>query len=161
MKGRAVYPGLFCAGTLIAMQVYISYAHADQIVALEIHKRLTRAGIKTWIDARNLFPGDNWPLLAGKALEKSDAMVAILSPASLSSEWFRGELQYALGSERFQRSLFPVVLGSVTPSDLPWVVRDLAWLRAPSDDPAAVADQIAQALKALPATEAALAHASS
>lgn len=142
------------------MQVYISYTHADQEVALAISERLTRAGIKTWIDKWNLFPGDNWSLAIGKALEKSDAMVSILSTASLSSEWFRSELQYALGSERFQGRLFPVALGSVAASSVPWVLRDLSWLRAPADDPAAVADQIAEALKAS-TNEPALAHAGS
>ena len=57
------------------MQVFISHATADRPVAEDLMAEFEKAGIKAWDPYRSLYPGDNWALEIGKALESSDVMV--------------------------------------------------------------------------------------
>jgi TIR domain len=127
------------------VQTFISYTKSDREAALELFARLRAAGVDAWLDAVSLYPGDNWSLEIGKALDKSDAIVALVSVAALDSEGFRRELQYALGAKRFQNRLFTVVLEPQAAEKLPWILREAAWLEGPLE---AVASQIAGSLAA-------------
>ena len=91
------------------MQIYISHAFADLDYALELSARLAEAGVKVWSGAE-LFPGENWGLVSGKALEESDAMVVLVSPEAAGSEWVRHEVGYAMGAIRFKDRLVPVLV---------------------------------------------------
>ena len=105
------------------MSVFISYALEDQEWARELMSRLSESGIEVWDPALHVFPGDNWALKIGQALEKSNAMVVLLSPAAAKSEPVQRDVQYALGSKRFKNRLIPVMIKSTT--RFPWILKDL------------------------------------
>ncbi len=105
------------------MSVFISYALEDQEWARELMSRLSESGIEVWDPAAQVFPGDNWALKIGQALEKSNAMVVLLSPAAAKSEPVQRDVQYALGSKRFKNRLIPVMIKSTT--RFPWILKDL------------------------------------
>ena len=123
------------------MQVFISYAKSDRDWALKLSNYLKESGLEVWIDAANLFPGDNWALETGRALEICDAMVVLVSPEALQSERVRSEWQYALGNERFQGRLIPVLVRPAV--EIPWILKTLQWIEG---EPRAVSDRIAQVL---------------
>jgi hypothetical protein len=101
------------------MRVFISHSSADRGLARELAARLSEDGAEAWSD-ENLFPGDNWGLELGKALEQSDAMVVLISPEAAKSEWVRHEIAYAVKSPRFENRLIPV---QVRPTgNMPWVL---------------------------------------
>ncbi len=80
-----------------------------------------------WADWKVL-PGDNWASLAGVALGKADALIALVSPDALRSDFVKREWEYALGQERFRDSLIPV---QVKPAaDEPWIFGRLQPVRA-------------------------------
>ena len=91
------------------MQIYINHAFADLDYAMKLSARLAEAGVKVWSRAE-LFPGENWGLVSGKALEESDAMVVLVSPEAAGSEWIRNEVGYAMGAIRFKNRLVPVLV---------------------------------------------------
>jgi len=105
------------------MSVFISYALEDQEWARELMSRLSESGIEVWDPAAQVFPGDNWALKIGQALEKSNAMVVLLSPAAAKSEPVQRDVQYARGSKRFKNRLIPVMIKSTT--RFPWILKDL------------------------------------
>lgn len=127
------------------MQTFIAYTRHDRAAALELFAQLRAAGVDAWLDSVNLYPGDNWSLEIGKALDRSEAIVALVSSAALESDWFRRELQYALGAKRFQGRLFTVVLEPQAAEKLPWVLREASWLEGPLDQVASsIAKQLAE-----------------
>ena len=109
------------------MQVFISHASKDKVVARHLAHRLTEAGLKVWIPEDEILPGDNWAKKVGEALEESDLMVVLITPHAFESEWLKEEIQYALTSEHYQGRLIPVFLGdnTETPTDVPWILRKL------------------------------------
>src|SRR3990172_3346322 len=113
------------------MQVFLSYSEADREFARQLAEQLSNRGCEVWDPSDQLFPGDNWPLKTGEALKESKAMVVLLSPDSMKSEWVRGEIQYALGSRNYEGRVFSVLVRPT--ADIPWILSKFQILRA--DDP--------------------------
>jgi TIR domain len=103
------------------MRVFLSYASEDRDVARELASHLTKAGLDTWDPAEALFPGDNWALRIGEALKKANAMVVLISPDSVKSEWVQHEVQYALGASRYKGRLIPAIVRPT--KDIPWILK--------------------------------------
>jgi hypothetical protein len=123
--------------------VFISAASSDSDMARRLSDLLQRAGLKTWVSTDAVLPGDNWPSEIGSALERSDALVVLISPAAMQSNWVRREITYALGEERFENRLIPVLVKPTPRSEIPWALDSLKWLKG---DPKKVADSLVKAL---------------
>jgi len=125
------------------VNVFISHAEKDGTYATSLGRALADAGLRVW-EPRGVPPGDNWALKTGEALAKADAVVVLLSPDSVASEWVRREIEFAISSPRFKGRLIPVLVRP-TP-EVPWILQELPqWLEA--DNPAAAAKKIVGFLK--------------
>lgn len=109
------------------MRVFLSYAESDRAVAREIASRLEAEGHEVWSADNALFPGENAALEAGKALEKSEAMVALISPQAMKSSWVRREIQFALGAPQYRGRLIPVIVKPT--ANMPWILKKLPSVR--------------------------------
>jgi hypothetical protein len=104
------------------MKIFISHVHSDRRFAAGLAKTLEAAGHEVWTD-REILPGDNWAAAMGAALEQADALVALISPQALQSEFVKHEWEYALGQERFKSRLIPVEVRHT--DDKPWIFEKL------------------------------------
>ena len=112
------------------MKVFISHTHSDQRLAHKIAAILEQAGLEVWDASREILPGDNWAQEVSNALQESEAMVILLTPDAVRSEWVRREMRwniaYALGEVRFRSRLIPVVAGDpniLNTESVPWILR--------------------------------------
>lgn len=118
------------------MKVFLSHSHTDAPLATRVSEALQRKGLDVWDPDVDLLPGDNWAAKVARALEESQAMVVLLTPAAVNSSHVKREMEYALGEKRFSNRLIPVFVGDrarLSTHDIPWIVR-----RMPSvelDDP--------------------------
>jgi len=113
------------------MKVFISHSEADRKWAHLLHSRLSQEGFETSNPANDIAPGDNWLLKSGKALQTADAMIVLLSPDSAKSDWVRSEIEYALSSPQFRGRVIPVLLKPT--EDVPWILKNMNFLRATKD----------------------------
>ena len=105
------------------MRVFLSYEAADRKIAENLALRLKELGFTVWYPDQDLFPGDNSALEIGKALQQSNAMVVLISPRSVKSSLVLRDIEFALGSLRYQNRLIPVI---VKPSShVPWILSTL------------------------------------
>jgi hypothetical protein len=126
------------------MQIFLSYARADEDFAKALSSQLTRRGLSVWTTDDEILPGDNVWLRIGEALRKSRAMVVLVSPDSMRSEYVRHEIEYALGDPNYEGRVFPV---QVRPTeDVPWILRKFKSFDA-RQSAAKVSESIANALK--------------
>ena len=109
------------------MKVFLSYARPDREVAKELASHLKEAGHNVWFADGALFPGENWALGVGKALNDSEAMVVLLSPQAMKSEWVRKDIEFALGAQQYQGRLIPVIVKPT--ADIPWILRKFPLVR--------------------------------
>jgi hypothetical protein len=110
------------------VKIFISHAQRDRAYATSLAKALKEAGLNVW-EPQELQPGENWGLKSGEALAEADAVVILLSPDSVASEWVRKEIEFALTSPRLKARLFPILLRPTR--DIPWILRELPqWMDA-------------------------------
>src|SRR2546426_6577819 len=110
------------------MQVFISYSLKDQAIAKELSSGLSAEGVRVWLAAEEVLPGENLPLEIGKALRRSDALVVLLSPDSVESRGVRSEIAYALSSPKFEGRVVPVIVKPT--KDIPWFLQTFPMLRS-------------------------------
>jgi hypothetical protein len=60
--------------------VFICYAHQDEMKARELFRRLRAAGADPWLDKYNLFLGDEWETEIKKAVLTADVFLVCLRP---------------------------------------------------------------------------------
>ncbi|MCH8807047.1 MAG: toll/interleukin-1 receptor domain-containing protein [Planctomycetes bacterium] len=112
------------------MKVFISHSERDRELAGDIAERLGRAGLDVWRDTE-IVSGQNFAQQVATALDSSDAMIVLLSPEWVGSRWGREEINFALGSARFEGRVLPV---EVRPTpDMPWVLRHFRHLKLTRD----------------------------
>lgn len=79
------------------------------------------AGYQVWDPNLEVQPGTNFARAIGEALDGADALVVLVSPEAMQSDWIRWELDLAMTNPRFKGRLVPVEL---RPTDaLPWILR--------------------------------------
>jgi hypothetical protein len=127
-----------------SMKVFISYSGPDEKWADLLRTALSKYDVEAWDPASQIAPGENWGLKYGKALENADAVVVLLSPDSVKSDWVRHEIQYALSSPQFRDRLIPVVVRPT--EEIPWILRKLKVIRA-TKEPDETARRIVNALR--------------
>ena len=133
------------------MKVFISYSHADELLARKMAVALQNSGLKVWDDQAEILPGDNWAEKVAEALRESEAMVVLLTPEALVSHWVRREIDYALSEKRFRERVVVALAGSpekLPEQEIPWILRRLKTVRVAENgkNNEEAFDQIAQAL---------------
>ena len=105
----------------------MSYARKDSALARQLADRLTRGGFTVWNPEEEIAPGDNWAKKIGKALENSEWMVILLTPRALESDWLRQDIEFALGSKKYEGRVFSVYVGPTLEAgkDVPWILLKL------------------------------------
>ena len=98
----------------------VSYTNADQAWAAWIAWQLEDAGYQVVIQAWDFLPGRDWAHEMQQALASVPRVVAVLSPAYLSSEHGEAEWRafYAADPSGEQARLLPVRVAEVTPPGL-------------------------------------------
>lgn len=86
--------------------VFISYSHQDEPYVLRLSNELKRCDIDVWTD-RNILPADQWPIAIERAVKGCFAMIVVMTPAALESEWVKKEIEVA---QTQRKLLFPLLL---------------------------------------------------
>ena len=119
------------------MKVFLSYAHDAAALAGRVCKALADIGLEVADPDREHLPGDNWAGEVARALEESEAMIVLFTPAAASSLDVKRNIEYALGSKKYTNRLIPVVVGDpgrFPVADVPWIVRRMPWFELDNDE---------------------------
>ncbi|MBZ0305137.1 MAG: UvrD-helicase domain-containing protein, partial [Anaerolineae bacterium] len=88
------------------MQLFVSYAHVNKLLVMEIANLLTEGGQSVWFDHR-LLPGEVWKEVLLKEISQCEIFVYVLSPDSVTSEWCQWEFEKAV---EFEKPILPILL---------------------------------------------------
>lgn len=80
--------------------VFISYASEDEEFVDRLRGALGRRGREAWVYTEGVLPADEWRPAAHEAIERSDALLFVMSRASLASGPCLGEVAYAFSLEK-------------------------------------------------------------
>ena len=92
-------------------KVFISYSHSDEEAAHQLAEDLERRGLHvTWID-RLVTPGDSWIPRLQDVISGVDAVLVLISPESVESQWVAQEIAFALAeADKGRPFVVPVLL---------------------------------------------------
>lgn len=111
------------------LRVFVSHASEDKDrFVLPFAKRLRQAGVDAWVDRWEMLPGDSLvDKIFEEGLKDAQAVIVVLSQASVAKPWVREEINSAFVS-RIQRGtrLIPVVLGDC---EVPQALQSTLWER--------------------------------
>jgi len=79
--------------------IFLSHSQKDKPFAGRLSERLQAHGIRTWLDEAEMHVGDSLILKIETAIREFTYLGVILSPASVSSEWVRKEVNIAMTEE--------------------------------------------------------------
>ena len=97
--------------------LFLSYSHVDVEFALRLAADLKNAGARLWMDRLDgIRVGTEWRDAIQAAVSSCTAMIAVLSPDYVMSQYCRRELARA---DALQRPIFPVLIGPLTSADWP------------------------------------------
>jgi hypothetical protein len=78
-------------------RVFIAYVEEDLAPAKKLYSAFEQHGFRSWLDKKELLPGQNWPRAIETSIQTSDFFVACFSRRSTSKRGtFHSELRYAL-----------------------------------------------------------------
>jgi hypothetical protein len=103
--------------------IFLSHNAKDKFFVRELANRLSRLGVKVWIDEAEIKIGDSLTEKIGSAIEKTDFVGVVLSRNSINSQWVQKELQIAL-QEEFRKKKVVVLPLLLEPVELPPFLRD-------------------------------------
>lgn len=94
---------------------FISYNWADKPLARVLAAGLEREGYRVWIDEGELRAGDSIVQRVSEAIARVDFLLALVSPASIGSEWCRKEISLAMTGEIARQGItvIPLKVGNV------------------------------------------------
>ena len=128
-------------------RVFISYSHKDREIAARVADQLTESGLATWLDVEQLNAGDSWTGQSQMALNRSDAVVVLVSPALLGNRQSLQEISYA---QRVGVPVIPVRVGKVGDRDLPLDLARLQMVDATDQPLEAAVEAIARWIRTRP-----------
>ena len=114
------------------MKVFISHSPKDAPLARTLAQALRREGLEPWLAENEILPGENWAERVSKALNECDAMVALITPASIPPSTVQWDMSFAIGNIAYRQRLIPVFVGeeSEIPADaVPWILQRFPVLR--------------------------------
>ena len=112
-------------GGSLPTEVFISHSSHDTDFVVGLVNVLRSHGIPCWYSATNILGAQQWHDEIGKALNRCDWFILVLSPNSVDSIWVKRELFYALQQNRFENRILPIVFQDCDQSRLSWVLPSL------------------------------------
>jgi len=114
-KGKVLVAWTIRADYNPIMNIYISHAPKDRKLAGSLAKRIKEAGFKVFNPWYGLFPGDNWAKKIGRALEKADTMIVLLTPGAFDDDTVGMDIMHAVGELRFKNRVLSVLIDKAKP----------------------------------------------
>ncbi len=106
--------------------VFISYRRKDVEFTKQIDQALRETGRELWVDWEDIPPGvEGFADEIQRGIEGADALIAILSPNYLESEYCLMELREAL---RLKKRVVPIVLEKFDPAPPPEGIGHINWV---------------------------------
>jgi WD40 repeat protein len=105
--------------------LFISYSRRDRIFVQKLHQSLAEQGRDIWVDYDDIPPAVDWRGEIRQNIEKTNAVVFVLSPDFLASAECDVELEIA---EELSKRLIPLVCQDVQPDMVPPSLKALNWI---------------------------------
>lgn len=99
----------------MSLNVFISYAKEDEVIAEKYYEWLEKSGFTPWMDIKKLIAGQNWEFEIDKALNNANVVILLLSSSSVGKRGFvRREFNEAMNKLKYRQQddiyIIPIII---------------------------------------------------
>jgi hypothetical protein len=128
--------------------VFISYAHSDADLARSLVNALRTSNVAGWLDSTDIASGAAIASSVRDALTRSSAVIVLLSPRALHTEWVQFEIGAA---EALNKRIIPVIVsGDQMEEQLPEILVNRVWIDARNRSSDDVVRDVKRAVESIP-----------
>lgn len=114
-------------------EVFLSHSSQDREITERIAETVRNHGIPVWYSATNIRGAQQWHDEIGKALKRCDFFIVLLSNSSISSQWVKRELSYALNHAQYTEKILPITLEACDYESLSWTLESFQMIDLAGD----------------------------
>src|SRR5262249_15034992 len=126
------------------LRVFLSYARVDKTFAETLRDQLITDDFEAFLDLHDIVKGEPWQERLQALINSADAVIFVITPASVKSEFCDWEVNEA---ERLGKRIFPAVAISTPVDGVPRRLQRLNFTTL--DSPASMASEYPRLLEAL------------
>lgn len=123
--------------------IFVSYSHEDAALASALAAAMEDLGARVWLDQGELLIGDSLLERIAEAIAEFDFVAALVSHASVESNWCQKEIALAMSKQLRRGSrrvtVLPLRVGEVA---MPASLADVKWEQLDADDVAGCAASV-------------------
>lgn len=110
-------------------KIFISYSRKDIVFTRKLYSHLIKDGFKCFLDVESIKPGENWVQSLEWAINESNLIVVVLSPAYCKSQWSLLERTASMATDPtgLAKRICPV-LSKTCEEYLPPFLKAIAWV---------------------------------
>lgn len=129
------------------MNLYVSYTHHAKDLVHKLVGDLRQQGMTVWLGEEMVAAGDPWAEKLNHAIEKSDAVLVVISRGSSESQWQTSEIAFAIADqkENAAKRLIPVL--AEKGAEIPFFLKGL--LYCDLSDPSTYERNLAELLRGI------------
>ena len=109
-------------------EIFLSHSSQDRQFANRIGEVLTAHGLPHWYSKRDILGAQQWQDEIGKALERCDWFLLVLSPASVASVWVKRELSHVLDERSYDEHIVVIDYQTAEHKKLSWILNQVQWV---------------------------------
>jgi hypothetical protein len=103
-------------------EVFLSHASRDQRKARRLRNLLLAHGVSVWFSPHHIKGAQQWQDEIGRALERCEWFMVVLTPAAVKSMWVKRELRAALTEKRYEERIIPLLFKKCDFRALSWTL---------------------------------------
>ncbi len=139
----------------MAPLIFLSHAHHDAGLALDLARALESRGARCWLSERDVPPGADYAACVVRAVEECRTLVVLVTPEADASVHVRREMDLALAA---RRPIIPILVGCVECSEpMRYRLSTAQWMRLDCEPKTAEIARCAEAVVGAAGAEAAVA----
>lgn len=106
-------------------EVFLSHSSRNGRFVNKLANVLREHGVAVWYSEKHIAGAQQWHDEIGKALERCNWFLLILSPSAANSRWVKRELLYALNELRYDERIVPLLYRKCDFNKLSWTLPNL------------------------------------
>ena len=107
---------------MIPEEVFLSHSDNDREFVPHLANVVRDHGIPSWYSRTDILGAQQWHDEIGRALNRCDWFVVILSPNAVESRWVKRELLFALDQSHFGERIIPLLYRDCDYKKLSWTL---------------------------------------
>ncbi|MGH9737796.1 MAG: toll/interleukin-1 receptor domain-containing protein [Candidatus Acidiferrales bacterium] len=109
-------------------EVFLSHSTNDRDFVLRLVRVFKEHGVRYWYSATHISGARQWHDEIGRALNRCDWFLIVLTPNAVRSQWVKRELLFALSRARYNERIIPVLRKPCEYTRLSWTLPEFQFI---------------------------------